>query len=118
MQLCTGMTDREGRSPLRENQGVRETEEFTGFRGGDARVGGEFVEVLEAGARRPGGESGFAELAEMLLEPGENCAGVGIARGNRAPGARVAALEGDFADGEADDAALVFTEETIFPEGR
>jgi len=54
----------------------------------------------------------------MLLEPGENCAGVGIARGNRAPGARVAAFEGDFADGEADDAALVFTEETIFPEGR
>ena len=74
--------------------------------------------MVEAGARRPGGESGFAELAEMLLEPGENCAGVGIARGNRAPGARVAAFEGDFADGEADDAALVFTEETIFPEGR
>ena len=52
----------------------------------------------------------------MLLEAGEGLAGAGIARGNGAASAGIAALEGDLADGEADDAALVFTEETIFPE--
>ncbi len=35
-----------------------------------------------------------------------------------ATGAGIAALEGNFTDAEADDAALVFAEETIFPESR
>ena len=102
---------------LAEGERVGEAEKFTGFGRGDASVGCEFVEVVEARAGRPGGESGFAEMGEMFLKAGEYLAGAGIARGNRAAGARVAALEDDFADGEADNAAFVFTEETIFPEG-
>jgi hypothetical protein len=73
--------------------------------------------VIEARAGRPGWESGFAEMGEMFLKAGENLAGAGIARGNWATAARVAALEGDSAYGKADNAPFVFTEETIFPEG-
>ena len=73
--------------------------------------------MVEAIARGPGRESGFAELGETLLEAVEDSAGVGIARRDRAAGAGVAALEVDFADGEADDAAFVFAEELILPEG-
>ena len=105
------------RMALAEGEGVGEAEKFAGFGRGNASVGGELVEVVEARAGRPGGESGFAEMGEMFLKAGEYLAGAGIARGNRAAGARVAALEDDFADGEADNAAFVFTEETIFPEG-
>jgi len=57
-------------------------------------------------------------LGETLLEAVERDAGEGIARGNGAAGAGIAALEMDFADLEADGAALVFGEEPVFPEGR
>lgn len=100
-----------------QKQRIALTEELAGFGGSDAGVGGETVEVVETGAGRPLGERGFAELGEMLLEAVENGAGVGIARRNGATRAGIAALESDFTDGEADDAALVVTEETIFPEG-
>jgi len=42
---------------------------------------------------------------------------LGIARGDGATGAGIAALEIYFADFEADYAAFVFAEELIFPEG-
>ena len=103
--------------PLAQGEGVGEAEKFAGFGRGNASVGGEFVEVVEARTGRPGGESRFAEMGEMFLKAGENLAGAGIARGNRAAGARVATLEGDFANGEADNAAFVFTKKAIFPEG-
>src|SRR3974390_3353466 len=103
---------------LAQGEGVGEAEKFAGFGRGNASVGGEFVEVVEARAGRPCGESRFAEMGEMFLKAGENLAGARIARGNRAAGARVAALEGDFANGEADNAAFVFSKKAIFPEGR
>jgi len=73
--------------------------------------------MVEAGARGPRGKRGFAEIGETLLEAVEGDAGEGIARGNGAAGAGIAALEMDFADLEAHDAALVFAEELVFPEG-
>ena len=73
--------------------------------------------MVEAGAGRPGRESGFAELGESLLEAFEDFAGLGIAGRDGAAGAGIAALEIYFADFEADYAAFVFAEELIFPEG-
>ena len=92
-------------------------EELAGFGGGDAGVGGEAIEMVEAGARRPRGKRGFAELGEALLEAIECDASKGIARGNGAAGAGVTALEMNFADLEAHGTGLVFAEELVFPEG-
>jgi len=92
-------------------------EEFVGFGGGAAGVRGEAVEMVEAGARGPWGERSFAELGEAFLKAVERDAGEGIARRNGAARAGIAALEMDFADLEAHGAALVFTEELVFPEG-
>ena len=92
-------------------------EELTRFRRGDASVGGETIKMVEAGAGGPRGERGFAEMSEAFLEAVERDAGEGIARGDGATRAGIAALEMDFADLEADDAALVFAEELVFPEG-
>jgi hypothetical protein len=47
---------------------IADAEEFVGFGGGDAGVGGEAVEVVEAGAWGPGRQGGFAELGEAFLE--------------------------------------------------
>jgi len=59
----------------------------------------------------------LALLGEALLEAVDGDAGEGIARGDGAAGAGIAALEMDLADLEADGAALVFAEELVFPEG-
>jgi len=96
---------------------IADAEEFVGFGGGDAGVGGEAVEVVEAGAGGPGREGGFAELGEVFLEAFEDFAGLGIARWDGATGAGIAALETYFTDFEADYAAFVFAEELIFPKG-
>lgn len=101
----------------REGEEIAEAEEFVGFGGGDAGVGGKAVEVVEAGTGGPLGERGFAELGETFLETVERDAGEGIARGDGTTRAGIAAFEVDFAEGEADDAAFVFSEEAIFPEG-
>ena len=94
-----------------------EAKEFAGFGGGDAGVGGEAIEVVKALARRPGRQSGLALLSELLLECGNRLAGAGIARRHGTTGAGVAAFEMDVTDGEAHDAAFVFAEQLIFPEG-
>ncbi len=73
--------------------------------------------MVEAGARGPLGERGFALLGEVFLEAVKRDSCMRIARGYGAAGAGIAALEMDFADLEADGAALVFAEELIFPEG-
>jgi hypothetical protein len=91
-------------------------EQFILFGGGNAGVGGETVEVVEAGAGGPGREGGFAELGEALLEAFEDFAGLGIAGRDGATCAGIAALEICFTDFEADYAAFVFTEELVFPE--
>src|SRR5208282_1496120 len=57
------------------------SEELARFGGGDAGVGGEAVEMVEARARGPRWESGFAQLGEALLEAIEWDAGEGVARG-------------------------------------
>ena len=103
---------------LGEAEGIADAEEFVGFGGGDASVGGEAVEVVEAGAGGPGRESGFAELGEAFLEAVEGFAGEGIAGRDGATGAGIAALEIDFTDFESDDAAFVFAEELVFPPSR
>ena len=95
---------------------VAEAEEFAGFGGGDASVDGEAIEMIEALARRPGGEGLLAELGETLLEAVEIGAGEGIARGNGTTSARIAAFEREFPDFEADNTALVRAEELILPE--
>ena len=91
-------------------------EEFAGFGGGDAGVGGEAIEMVEAGAGGPRGERGFAELREALLEAIEHDARERIARGNGAPRAGIATLKMNFADLEAHGATLVFAEKPVFPE--
>jgi hypothetical protein len=100
-----------------EVEGIADAEEFIGFGRGDASVGGEAVEVVEAGAGGPGRQGGFAEVGEAFLEAFEDFAGLGIAGRDGAAGAGIAALEIDFADFEADYAAFVFAEELVFPEG-
>jgi len=73
--------------------------------------------MIEARLRRPGRYCGFAELGEALLETVEGGAGAGIARGDGAARARVAAFKVDVADGESKGAAFFGAEELIFPEG-
>ena len=92
-------------------------EEFAGFGGGDAGVGGEAIEVVEAVAGRPRRQGGLAELGEKFLEAFEDFTGAGITRGYRAAGAGMAAFKIHFANFEADDAAFFLAEELIFPEG-
>jgi len=100
-----------------KGEGIARAEEFAGLGGGDAGVGGEAVEVVEAGERRPGGQCRLTEFGETLLEALQDGTGAGIAGRNGAASAGIAALEGYFADGEADHAAFVFPEEAVFPEG-
>lgn len=73
--------------------------------------------MVEAVAGGPVREGGLAHVGEMLLEAFEDFAGARIARRDGTAGAWVAALEVNFADGEADDVAFVFGEELVFPEG-
>ena len=61
---------------------------------------------------------GAALLAEMFLKADDVGAGVGIACGNGAADAWVAAFKGNFADVESDYAAKFSAEELVFPEGR
>jgi hypothetical protein len=94
-----------------------EAEELAGFGGGDAGIGGHAVEVVEARARGPTGKRGLALVGEMFLETVEVDAGKGIARRDGTTGAGIAAFEMNFTDREANDAAFVFAEELVFPEG-
>jgi hypothetical protein len=73
--------------------------------------------MLETVGVRPGGKMCAALLSEMFLEADVVNAGVGIARGDGAADAWVAAFKGDFADVEADYAAKFGAEELVFPEG-
>src|ERR1700738_4885839 len=72
--------------------------------------------MVEAGGWSPRRERFAAQVAKTFLETGEVGAGLRVARGDGTAGARVAALEVDFADAEAHDAALVLAVELIFPE--
>ena len=113
----SGQAKDRGHIHSREDEGVVEAEEFARFGGGDSGVGRETIKMVEAGARGPGGEGGFALTGEVLLEAVEILAGLGIARRDGAAGAGVAAFKVDFADSEADNAAFVLAEELVFPEG-
>src|SRR5260370_42615150 len=72
--------------------------------------------MVEAAGGSPGGQSFAAQIAEAFLETDDFFGRVRVASGNRAAGARMAALEVDFADAEAHNAALVLTVKLIFPE--
>lgn len=72
--------------------------------------------MLEAIGVRPGWKLRAALLDEALLEADVLCAGVSIARGDRAADARVAALEGDLTKLEAHHAAELGAEEPVLPE--
>ncbi|MDQ1406798.1 MAG: hypothetical protein QOG55_2427 [Acidobacteriaceae bacterium] len=93
-------------------------EGLAGFGGGDAGVGGEAVEMLEAIGVGPGRKMGAALLGEAFLEADDVGPGLGIARGDGAADAWVAAFKGDFADVETDYAAKFGAEELVFPEWR
>ena len=114
-QTALGMT----RLMIGSQQGERvvNAEEFVGFGAGDAGVGGQAVVMIEAFLRRPWRQRGFAELGEAFLEAVESFAGAGIARGDGAAGAGIAAFKVNVTDGEADGAAIVGAKELIFPEG-
>lgn len=93
-------------------------EGLAGFGGGDAGVGGEAIEMLEAVGVRPGRQMGAPLLGEMFLKADDVGAGVWIACWDGAADTRVAAFKSDFADVETDYAAKFSAEELIFPEGR
>lgn len=99
-----------------QKQSITYVEVLAGFGGGDSRVGGEAVEVLEAVGVGPGRKMRAALLNETLLKTDGVGAGVRIARGDRATDAWIAAFKGDFADLETDYAAKFSAEELVFPE--
>src|SRR5260370_34207858 len=72
--------------------------------------------MVEAGGWHPRRQSFAAQVTETLLEASDFGAGLRVARGNGAAGARIAALEVDFANAEAHCAALVFAVELVLPE--
>ena len=71
--------------------------------------------MVEAIEGRPRGQSGLAEMGEALLEAFEDDASEGIAGRDGATSARVAALEVDLTDAEADGATFFGAEELILP---
>jgi hypothetical protein len=91
---------------------------FARFCGGDAGVGGETVEMLEAIGVGPGRKMSAALLSKVFLKADDVGAGVRIARGDGAADAWVAAFKGDFADVETDYAAKFSAEKLVFPEWR
>ena len=93
-------------------------EGLAGFGGGDAGVGGEAIEMLEAVGVRPERKMGAALLGEMFLKADDVGASVGIACGDGATDAWVAAFKGDFADVKTNYAAKFSAEELVFPEWR
>jgi hypothetical protein len=95
---------------------IAQAQKFTRFAGGDARVGGQAVVVVEAGFGRPRRNMRAAVIAEDFLEAGDDFSGARVARRHRAARAGIAALELDFADAEAHGAAFFFAEELILPE--
>lgn len=100
-----------------EDQGIALAEEFGGFGGGDSGVRRQAIKMVEARARGVWWEGEFAELNETFLEAVVGLAGVGITGGDGAAGAGIAPFKVYGADAEADYVALVFGEESIFPEG-
>jgi len=101
---------------LQKREGVALVEGFARFGAGYAGVRGEAIVVIETIDWGPGRERGFAELGEMFLEALKGFAGVGIARGDGAAGAGIAAFKVNFADGEPDGTALLGAEQSVFPE--
>src|SRR5713226_7672383 len=95
---------------------VAKAEGLAGFGWGYAGVDGQAIKMVEAAGGGPGGQSFAAQIAETLLEADDVGAGLRVASGNGAAGAGMAALEMDFADAEAHNAALVLTVKLIFPE--
>jgi hypothetical protein len=89
---------------------------FAGFGGGDAGVGGEAVEMLEAVCVGPGWKLRVAKLGEAYLEADGIDAGVGMAYRDGAADAGVAAFDGHLAELEANDAAKLGADEAVFPE--
>src|SRR5258707_12442897 len=74
------------------------------------------MRMVEAVCWDPGGQSYASKVVEAVLEASDFGAGLRVARGNGAAGARIAALEVDFANAEAHYAALVFAVELVLPE--
>ena len=93
-------------------------ETLAGFCRGDAGVGGEAVEMLEAVGVGPGRKMRAALLSKMFLKADGVGADARIACRNGAADAWVAAFKSDFADMETDYAAKFSTEEMVFPEWR
>src|SRR5712692_5984149 len=101
------------RPRLGQLEPIADAKGLAGFRGGDAGVYGQAIKMVEAGGGGPGRQSFAAQVAETFLEAGQVGAGLRVACGNGAAGARIAPLEIDFADAEAHHAAFVFTVELI-----
>ena len=91
---------------------------LAGFGGGNARVGGKAVEMLEAVSVRPGRKMGAALVSKTLLKTGGIGAGLRIAGGDGAAYAWIAAFKSDFADMETNYATKFCSEEMVFPEWR
>lgn len=91
-------------------------ETLAGFCRGDAGVGGEAVEVLEAVGVGPGRKMGAALLSETFLETDDVGAGLRIAGGDGAAYAWIAAFKSDFADMETNYTTKFRAEELVFPE--
>ena len=72
--------------------------------------------MVEAVAGGPWGQRGLTLVGESFWKPSRLCR-CGDRAGDGAAGAGIATFKMDFADGEADDAAFVFAEELVFPEG-
>jgi len=104
--------------PLQKRDRIADAEEFAGFGTGDAGVGGQAVEMVEARGGGVGGERFLAHGAELFLEGGEFFGGFRVARRDGAAGAGVGAFEGDFADAEAARVVFFGGEELVFPECR
>src|SRR5215472_5975609 len=103
---------------LEENEGVVDAQKLASFRGGDAGVRGQTVEMIEAVARRRRGKRGAAKLHEALLESEKIGAGLGIAWRNGAASAGMASLQLNFADTKAHHAVLLRAKKLIFPKRR
>ena len=101
-----------------KDERVAQAEEFAAFGAGDAGVGGEAVEVIEALGGGPCGELCAAQIGEAFLEAVIRDAGLRITRGNWAARAGIAAFEGDVPDAETHDSSFALGEKLILPERR
>ena len=93
-----------------KQQRIADAQEFALFGRGDAGIGGDPIVMIEACRRRRRRQGSATHFAEHFLEADQVFAGAGVAWWDGTTCARIAALEGDFANPKSNRIIFIFPE--------